>query len=102
MNYDIWKSGWDDCSAPTSCKQCEKSEQVLDDARDFLEHVVNQLYSTDKLDKAKLEKCLDELCWLLNVKTNDGFLQVERKSTKSVFFQDLMKLNNDLLKQVAQ
>ena len=101
MDYDAWKSGWDDCYAPTQCKQCEDYEMVLDHARDHLEKIVNVLYSSDSLDKSKLENSLDELCWLLKVPVNEGFLQVERKSTKSVSFNFLMKLNNDLLKEIA-
>ena len=102
-NYDVWKQrGWDDFSIPTLCKQCEKTEQDLDHAREYLEQVIHEIYSTGSLDKRKLEHALDELCWVLNVKTNDGEIQVDRKGAKNVFFLDLMKLNNDLLKQIAQ
>jgi len=102
MDYDAWKSGWDDISTPIECKQCCDYELVLDHARDHLEQILNQLYSTNGLDKAKLENSLDELCWLLKTPIKEGFLQVERKNNKSVSFNFLMKLNNDLLKEIAQ
>lgn len=102
MDYDSWKSGWDEINIPTACKQCEDYELVLDHARDHLEQILNQLFSTDILDKSKLENSLDELCWVLKTPIKDGFLQVERKNKKSISFNFLMRLNNDLLKEIAQ
>jgi len=101
MDYDAWKSGWYECESATLCKRCEKNEQTFDLARDYLKEIVNELYSMQKLDKRKLESALDELCWLLEVRTIDGEMQVERMKTRDVFIGDLMKLNNQLLKQIA-
>jgi hypothetical protein len=102
IDYDAWKSGWYDCESSTLCKQCEKNEQTFDLARDYLKEIIGELYSTAVLDKNKLECALDELCWLLGIRTIDGEIQVDRKRAQNVFILDLIKLNNDLLKQIAQ
>jgi hypothetical protein len=60
-------------------------------------------YSESPLDNAKLERALDELCWLLGVKLDEGFLQVERKTrVKSILFDDLVKLNKTVLNDIKQ
>lgn len=102
MDYDAWKCGWYDCEPTTHCKHCEYNEQTLDEAKEFLEEVVQQLYSTDSLDIYKLEHCLDELCHMLKVKMNAGDIQVERKEKIKIFSRNLIKLNNDMLKNLTQ
>ncbi len=63
-----------------SCRQCEESQQKLDDAKEFLEGVVEKLYSRDTLDVLHLEFLLDELCFYLDVKSGIGDLQIQRLS----------------------
>jgi hypothetical protein len=103
-DYDAWKTGWyEDSHLERGCKDCQKHEQKLDSASDWLAEVVSQLYSESPLDNAKLERALDELCWLLGVKLDEGFLQVERKTrVKSILFDDLVKLNKTVLNDIKQ
>lgn len=62
------------------CRHCEENEQKLDHAKEWLESVVRQLYSKDKLDCLELENDLDELCHLLGVRMIPGDLTIARKS----------------------
>lgn len=104
-DYDAWKTGWyeDSLCSEVECKGCQKHEQKIDNAGEFLAEVVHQLYSEGELDKGRLENALDELCWFLGVKFDEGFLQIERKSkVKSVLFADLVKLNKTVLNDVKQ
>ena len=49
----------------------------------FLEAIMGHLYGKDALEKENLEHCLKELCHLLSVKINPGYLTVERTKTES-------------------
>ena len=47
-----------------------------------LEKILNMLYSSSYLDKVELENNLDELCYLLKVRTISGDIQIERTPEK--------------------
>ena len=83
------------------CKTCEEHEQTLDCASNYLIEVVHQLYSLETLDKAKLESALDELCHLLQVRTNQGTLQIDRKRQPTML-ADWISYNNESLYQIAK
>ena len=80
MDYDTWKTGYYEQPCESLCRNCEMNEQKLDDASEFLEEIVKQLYNTEELDSSILEHCLDELCYLLRVPMNKSNLNVVRPS----------------------
>ncbi len=61
------------------CKDCLEKEQMFDEASEYLEEIVQQLYSKDPINYSDLEHCLDELCHYLKVKTIPGDLTICRK-----------------------
>lgn len=88
------------------CTECEKKDrlyaQMTDDARDYLEGVMKQLYSDEPLDVFKLEGCLDELCHLLNVKMNPSDLKIQRsKKEDPKLFSNWIAFNQDFLAKQA-
>ena len=72
---------YDECD---ECKNCLHHEQSKDDCKDYLKGVIEQIYSDKPLDLAKLEFCLDNLCFHLEVKKNLSEPKVVRKNV-SVF-----------------
>ena len=61
------------------CSDCRSMEQKIDDAKEYLQGVLDALYSSHSLDTGMLESNLDELCRILEVKPNLGELQIQRK-----------------------
>ncbi len=93
------------CSYETQyeCKACEGKENVLDVAKEFLESIVDMLYSKQPLDASEFECQLEELCYQLNVKMGDE-LQIERKQKRSVIeplIQEWQQFNNQYLTQLT-
>lgn len=62
------------------CRDCEKKEGTMHEAKNYLESIVQMLYSKDMLDLHKFEDTLDELCHLLNVKLLPEDLQIQRRT----------------------
>lgn len=77
------------------CRQCDEKDQVIDESEEFLDEIVQQLYSKESLNKAVLQHCLEELCFRLKVKLPMGELQVDRKKS------ELFSLAVDLAKNHA-
>ena len=84
------------------------AEKKLNEARYWLENIVQQLYMTEDLDILDLENCLDELVHLFGLKLPKGDLQVRRKVTatqhpimKSFDVEAWKNWNNQYLKQLA-
>jgi hypothetical protein len=67
-----------DIQDPPTCRHCEDKEQSLDCAKEFLETIVNMLYSKNTLNIESLEENLDQLCHFLRVKVKPGDLQIQR------------------------
>lgn len=67
------------------CYRCEEKTGVLEDAKEFLQSIVDMLYSKETLNVAQFEDHLDELCHQLGVKMNSGDIQIQRlEKTKSI------------------
>lgn len=54
------------------------TDDNLEYAREYLEAIVNALYSKKPLDAWRLMVNLDELCFALGVSQGDGDIQVQR------------------------
>src|SRR5688572_11463176 len=87
--HDYMEPDWYEPS--NGCQSCEKKEEKLeeleqrvDDAANRLAEVIEMLYSRENLDKVKLEKELDELCYLLQVNTIPGDLQICRSQEEVI------------------
>jgi hypothetical protein len=78
-----------------ACVECEKKQELLDDAQHFLEAVIEALYSKKSLDIHLFEDHLDELCHRLKVPFPKEQIQIERKKT------DLLKHAYELTKQFS-
>lgn len=95
-NYDTWKTGYNDSDYEPEyhCKDCKKKDDKINNAKEFLSAIVEQLYASDKLDTSLLEFQLDELCHYLDVPMVKGDLQIERKKNKIHTFIDDWKSFN--------
>ena len=103
-NYDLWKtdnSEYYETSRP-DCRKCEEKDKARDDASEFLEEIVKQLYSQEKLDVNILEHCLDELCYFFDIKANTGDLQIARQQVKKHQKLDLLLAYTDVNQFVNQ
>ncbi len=85
----------DDC-CDRECRECEKKQHTIDNAKDFLEGVIQALYSHKPLDVDALDNHLEELCAFLEVNMPKERIQVQRKQS------ELLKFAYDLTKQYAQ
>lgn len=87
------------------CKKCEEKEQMLDEAAHFMQGIIDQLYSRDTLDKPVLQHCIEELCSILQIKTQHSTLQIARQKPQSnkvePFISDWMQFNDAYLKELV-
>jgi len=83
------------------CRSCHQKDQMLDDASEYFDEVLKQLYSTSELDKEILHHCLEEVAFLLKVKMPKTWLQVERTSPQNML-REWMSQNNKYLYKLAQ
>ena len=87
------------------CKHCNEKEQTMDEAREFIQGIVEQIYSNKALEKGILEHCLDELCFLFNVEMAKGEMTIARKQNDKIIspfgLETWVKANNDYLKELA-
>ena len=95
-----------DCEPDYECSACDEKEQTLDSAKEFLESLVEMLYSKEALDLNLFENHLDELCHQLDVKIGAGDLQIQRSKTTSIhtilpIVEQWKTYNNQYLKQLA-
>lgn len=89
------------------CSKCTEKEQTIDLASMHLERIVAMLYSSDYLDKVKLENSLDELCYLLQVPTISGDIRINRSPEEIItpvpsWLNNLIYDNQNQLKQIAE
>lgn len=85
-----------------SCKQCEEKEQRIDDAREFLEGIIDHLYGSQPLDKVNLQHCIEELCHFLGVHFDRDELNIARNKSKiEPYLKDWMSFNQNYLKEMA-
>jgi hypothetical protein len=106
--YSPSSEWYEPITEPTyQCSDCEPVEQKLNDAKEYLEAVVDMLYSKQPLDRGLLESNLDELCALIGIKIGVGELQVQRTNkqptVQPIFsIEDWKSYNNKYLKQLTQ
>ncbi len=79
---DWWYENEDAYEKEYCCEECSEKENVLSEISIEFSKIVKQLYSKDDLDHAHLEKSLDEICGLLQIKIHPGNLEIERKGKK--------------------
>lgn len=60
------------------CASCEKNEEYMEEAHEYLTSIVKQLYSREPINLLELESDLDELCARFEVKLIPGDLQISR------------------------
>ena len=72
------------------CLECEDKQRILDDAKDFLIGIVEQIYSRKELDTEILDHCIEHLCYTLNVKPPFGQIQVARRRNPVYLLQEIM------------
>jgi len=60
------------------CYDCEEKEKQLYRAKDWLESIVEQLYSKEELDLKRFEDHLDELCHQLDIKLENRLIMIQR------------------------
>ena len=85
----------------SECRECLQKEQVFDSGNEYLQEIIDQLYSKEPLDKSKLEHCLDELCFLLKVKMKKTDLNIQRPEKQKDSFQSWIEFNNQYIKQMC-
>ena len=84
-SYDLWKTDNSDYydNLRAECKDCSNKEDKLIEASDWLKKIVKQLYTKESLDVNHFERCLDELCYLLDVTINTGDIQIARPAARN-------------------
>jgi len=81
----------------------------IEDVRYWLDYLLDQLYSTNKLDLQECERCLEELCSVVGIKVPKEEIAIERKlfplaqfkaEEKKTSIEDWKKWNNRYLKEL--
>ncbi len=90
------------------CPACERKEETLNRTKEFLESIVNMLYSNKPLNLIEFENDLDELCHRMDVQIGFGDLQIQRKETKTITMPTILPMveqwinfNNQYLAQLT-
>ena len=99
--YDDWKSGYYDDQPAYECKDCEEKEQKIDDISENFQSLVKQLYSGPFMDEVKLQDCIDNICWLLNLPVPEKMLKVKRLPSYTLSGSKEILLNTKLKETVA-
>lgn len=71
-------ASWYEVECDVECRECVQKENKLEEAKEYLVAVVEQLYSKGSLDVGMLESNLDELCHYLCVKVGQGTMNIQR------------------------
>lgn len=83
-----------------TCNYCEETQGNKDNIREFLQSIMNQLYSSEPLNVARLEDDFDNLCHQLDIKIMPGEMQIQRLE-KPKFLNNWIKFNCEHLEQIA-
>lgn len=80
MNYpeydplDFWE--------PQECLSCVDLEKKLDTIKDYMQGVNAILFGDVSFDKLKLERCVDEICFALDMPVHKGQIVVDGPRSK--------------------
>lgn len=91
----------DDFYEENQCPDCVKHMNTIDEAKHFLEGVMEHLYGSGELNTLRLETNLEDLCYYLGVKVPENRINVARPR-KIDYINAWDKRYTDSLKQVAQ
>ncbi len=98
MSYEEWLEY--PCTPDKYCSDCDDKQAILDDTIEFMEEIVKQLYSKERLDTNILDHCIENLCYKLNVKPASGQLQIMRKRSAMYLISDLIEEQPEFLKSL--
>lgn len=76
------------------CHNCDAAESNKENMQEFLKSIMEQLYSAEPLNVAKLEDDLDNLCFQMNMEIMPGEMQVQRLEKPS-FLNSWMQYNQE-------
>lgn len=88
----------DDFYEERSCLECNEKGEIIEKAGEFLNSIINQLYTREELNTIELESNLDELCYLLDVNIGKGDLTIERKNKVPTYLSSWAEFNKTTLK----
>jgi hypothetical protein len=81
---------YDDVDLDCRCNDCRENEQKIDDIADYLKVIIGYLYDDNKFDPEELEVALEEVSWLVGIKTPDKPLQITSKEALKINMDDLL------------
>lgn len=106
MSYDNWKTGhYGDDRFSEDDRLCICCMDKIEDkkyASEFLEAIVEHLFSKEPINRDKLVFWFEELCAYLDVKMPDGMLDIKRKDSKVSYIDDWIHFNNQHLKSLTK
>ena len=85
------------------CGRCHEKDQTIDNANDFLDEIVKQLYTPQSLDMQNLCHCIEELCHILDLKMPKSNIQIAQTDPKAwvddqlPYIKTWIELNNRYL-----
>lgn len=100
LNYCAPDSWYDDDRYDDSeikCDGCDDKQIIIDNAKNYLQLIIDVLYGEEKIDKAQLDDMIGDLCHELEMEMPIHLPKVQRGDLLSHW----VKFNNQHLKQLA-
>ena len=69
----------DDYYEERECSTCNDLESKIEDIKDFMQGVVDQIYGLEDFDELSLENYIEELCSQLKIKLPTTTIKLQKK-----------------------
>jgi len=97
---------YDEPYAEPECACCNEKDKERENALEFMQGIIDQLYGKERFDEATLENCLDEAAHFFDLKLPKETLAVRPKRTSpeplsSHILNRWKALNNQYLKSLT-
>ena len=95
MDYYAPNSWYEDDYEPEhECRRCDEKDKIIERSNEYLSLIVEMLYDKSKLDIAKLDDLIGELCNQLDVDQPNALPNIKRPD----MLNNWIESNNNYLK----
>jgi hypothetical protein len=84
----------DETCCENECFSCHRRENQMDDVKYWLKYMLIELYDESNFDSDEFERCLAELCAVVEVKLPSNELKIQKPLTIPYSVESWKQLNN--------